>query len=308
MLKLSDDHPVKRWLKTLSRADDRSPEEQNKSLFLTEILTSKYNLITDLTVKNKIIEVLIDVPESTSAEKLMKAYLYLMIGNITRSDNILRNVMKTSPVRVWEGYSAHPSYYHRLSLENLPAMVTKIANHPSDRKIWQLFAHYMEEFTNDPRLSEELNEHEKSQLDGKLNLLSVERISPDLVQFLRMKKLDEKRLSVRLRKKTMPLSSQAYWAWYFLPVDSVISEEFLPELSSVEEKDPLWFMFLMENEKLSDFYSTKTGKAFLPGKRQILRDLLAKKESFMPALWKLIELGDIDANLVRETARFLSHE
>ncbi len=123
-----------------------------------------------------------------------------------------------------------------------------------------------------------------------------------------MKRLDEKKLSVRLRKKGMPLDHQAYWAWYFLPIDSVISEEFLPALSTIEEKDPLWFMFLMENEKLSDFYSTKTGKAFLPGKRHMLRDLLLRKESFMPALWKLIELGDIDAKLVTDTVRFLSHE
>ncbi len=308
MLKLPDDHPVKRWLKTVSRPDQMSAEEQKKSVFLTEILTSKFNLITDLAVKNKIIAVLIDVPENTAAEKLMKSYLYLMIGNVTRSDNILRNIMKTPPVRLWEGYSAHPSFYHRLSVENIQAMITKIANHPSDRKIWQLFSLYLEHFTNDPGLNEQLNEHEKSQLDGKLNLLSVERIAPELVQYLRMKRLDEKRLSVRLRKKTMPMQSQPYWAWYFLQVNSVISEEFLPELASIEEKDPLWFMFLMENEKLSDFYSTKTGKAFLPGKRQILRGLLSKKESFMPALWKLIEIGDIDDNLVRDTARFLAYE
>ncbi len=308
MLKLPDDHPVKRWLKSVSRPDPMNAEEEKKSAFLTEILTSKFNLITDLTVKNKIISVLIDVPENTPAEKIMKSYLYLMIGNVTRSDNILRNMMKSPPVRLWEGYSAHPSFYQRLAVSNLKAMVTKIANHPSDRKTWELFALYLEEFTNDPNLISELDDHEKSQLDGKLTLLSVERISPDLVQFLRMKRLDEKKLAVRLRKKTMPIASQAYWAWYFLPIDSVISEEFLPELASVEEKDPLWFMFLMENEKLSDFYSTKTGKAFLPGKRHILRSLLAKKESFMPALWKLIELGDIDANLVTETVRFLSHE
>ncbi len=308
MLKLHEDHPVKRWLKTVSRSDQMRVEEQKRSIFLREILTSKFNLITDLALKNKIIEVLIDVPEKTAAEKIMKSYLYLMIGNVTRSDNILRSLMQTPPVRFWEGYSVHPSYYHLLSLENLRAMITKIANHPSDRKIWQLTSYYLEQFTNDPRLIEELNEHEKTQLDGKLNLLSVERIAPHLVQFLRMKKLDDKRLAVRLRKKTMPPQDQAYWVWYFLPVDSVISEEFLPELASIEEKDPIWFMFLMENEKLSDFYSTKTGKAFLPGKRHILRTLLTKKESFMQALWKLIELGDIDSNLVTETARFLTHD
>ncbi len=308
MLKLPDHHPVKKWLKTVSRPDPVSPEEEKKAAFLTEILTSKFNLITDLTVKNKIIGVLIDVPENTPAEKLMKSYLYLMIGNVTRSDNILRNMMKTPPVRLWEGYSAHPSFYQKLAIDNLRAMIAKISNHPSDRKTWELFAHYLEEFTNDPALNEELNENDKIQLTGKLQLLSVERISPELVLYLRMKRLDEKRLADRLRKKTMTMKDQAYWVWYFLPVDSVISEEFLPELASIEEKDPLWFMFLMENEKLSDFYSTKTGKAFLPGKRHTLRVLLTKKESFMPALWKLIELGDIDSQLVTDTVRFLSHE
>ncbi len=308
ILKLPDDNPVKRWIKDVASAERTSAEEQKKSAFLTEILTSRFNLITDLTTKNRIIEVLIDVPENTLGEKLLKSYLYLMIGNVTRSDNVLKAMMKDPPVRNWEGYPAAPSLYHRLTVENLKSIITKVANHPSDRKTWELFALYMKAFTNDQRLLEDLNEHEGSQLEGKLSLLSVERISPELVHYLRFKRLDEKRLAKRLRSKQMPLSAQAYWIWYFLNIDSIISEEFLPELSSIEKKDPLWFMFLMENEKLSDFYSAKTGKAFLPGKRQILRTYLSERKQFMLVLWKLIELGDIDQKLVQDTSRFLSHD
>lgn len=275
---------------------------------MTEVLTSKFNLITDLGVKNRIIEVLIDVPETTLAQQLLKSYLYLMIGNVTRSDNILKAMMKRPPVRSWQGFSAMPPFYHRLAVENLDAMISKIANHPSDRKTWELFSLYLREFSNDPRLIEELNKHEGSQLEGKLQLEAVERISPELVTYLRLKRLKEEKLAARLRKKTIPLEQQAYWVWYFLPVDSVISEDFLPELATVEENDPIWFVYLMENEKLSDFYATKTGKAFLPGKRHLLRGLLEKKEDFMLALWKLIELGDIDQKLVNDTTRFFNHE
>lgn len=308
ILKLPDDHPVKLWLKNVARSKSLSPLLQQRSTFLTEILTSKFNLITDLATKNKIIEVIIDVPEYSLAERLLKSYLYLMIGNVTRSDNVLKGIMKQPPIKSWQGFTASPSFYHNLTVENLGPIVTKIANHPSDRKTWELFSRYLKEFSNDQRVIEEISEHEGSQLEGKLTLLSVERISPELVQYLRMSRLDEQKLGLRLRQKVMPLSLQAYWIWYFLPINSVISEDFLPELASIEEKDPLWFIYLMENEKLSDYYAGKTGKAFLPGKRQLLRSHLQKKEYFMLSLWKLIEIGDIDQKLVDETSQFLKHE
>ncbi len=306
ILKLPEDHPVKLWLKKAVQTLPLSAAEQKKSVFITEILTSKFNLITDLSVKNRIIEVLIDVPENTFSEKLMKSYLYLMIGNVTRSDNILRSMMREAPVRSWEGFSTTPSFYHRISLENHASMIAKMAKHPSDRKTFELFSLYLKSFMNDPKLLEELDDTDINQLEGKLSLLSVERIAPELVQYLRFKNLDEQHLVARLRKGTIPHPTQAYWFWYFLPVDSLISEAFLPELSTIEENDPLWFVYLMENEKLSDFYAGKTGKAFLPGKRHLLRAQLEKPKVFMLALWKLIELGDIDQKLVQDTARFLT--
>ena len=308
ILKLPEEHPVKLWLKNVARSPALSSVEQKRSAFLTEILTSKFNLITDLTIKNRIIEVIIDVPEKTLAERLLKSYLYLMIGNVTRSDNILKGIMKQPPLESWKGYSAFPSFYHRLTVENLGAIVAKIANHPSDRKTWELFSRYLKAFTNDERVLEELDDHEGSQLDGKLSLLSVERISPDFVHYLRLSRLDEKKLALRLRQNVVPLDMQVWWVWYFLPINSQISESYLPELASLEGKEPLWFIYLMENEKLSDFYAQKTGKAFLPGKRQLLRNLLHKKEYFMLALWKLIEMGDIDQKLVNDTTQFISHE
>lgn len=308
ILKLPDDHPVKLWLKNVVKSKAPGQIEQQRSAFLTEILTSKFNLITDLATKNRIIEVIIDVPETSLGERLLKSYLYLMIGNVTKSDNVLKGIMKQPPIKSWQGFSAFPSFYHRLVIDNLGPIVSKIANHPSDRKTWELFSRYLNEFSNDQKVLEEINEHEGSQLDGKLTLLSVERISPDLVQYLRMRRLDEQKLALRLRQKAMPLSIQAYWIWYFLPINSVISEEFLQELASIEEKDPIWFTYLMENEKLSDFYAGKTGKAFMPGKRQLLRSHLEKKEYFMLSLWKLIELGDIDQRLVNQTSHFLTHE
>ena len=308
ILKLPENHPVKLWLKTAAKPQTLTSEQQKRAAFMTEILTSKFNLITDLATKNRIIEVLIDVPESTTAEQLLKSYLYLMIGNVTRSDNILKTMMKKAPVKSWEGFTNFPSFYHRIAVENLDAMITKVANHPSDRKTWELYSSYLRQFCNDPRLIEELVEHEGTQLEGKLQLTSVERIAPELVNYLRFRRLKEELLAKRLRQKVLPLDQQAYWVWYFLPVNTVISEDFLPELAAIEEKDPIWFVYLMENEKLSDFYATKTGKAFLPGKRQLLRRLLDDKKTFMLALWKLIELGDIDEKLVNETSRFLTHE
>lgn len=308
ILNLSENHPVKLWLKTVARPPVYSEAEEKKRIFVTEILTSKFNLITDLATKNKIIEVLLDVPENTLAEKFLKSYLYLMIGNVTRADNVLREILRTPPEKAWLGYPAKPSLYHVLTQENLESMITKVSGHPSDRKTWELFNRYLQEFFNDPRLLEKLKEHEGSHLDGKLGLLSVKRIAPEFVTFLRLKRLDTPKLVARLRKGALTFEDQAKWVWYFLPIEGLASDELLPALKKTEETAPLWFSFLMEDERLGDFYSARSGKSNLSGKRIYLRSTLQKPELFMTGLWKLIGLGAIDQELVRETIEFLKRD
>jgi hypothetical protein len=43
-------------------------------------------------------------------------------------------------------------------------------------------------------------------------------------------------------------------------------------------------------------------------RRQILRQHLEAKEDYMLTLYKLIELGDVEPDLIQSTVNFLSHE
>jgi hypothetical protein len=69
--------------------------------------------------------------------------------------------------------------------------------------------------------------------------------------------------------------------------------------------DQLWFIYLLENEKLADIYSKRSGRTFLPGRRPFLKEGLLDNQSFMMSLYKLIELGDINQDLVVRTTDYL---
>jgi hypothetical protein len=80
------------------------------------------------------------------------------------------------------------------------------------------------------------------------------------------------------------------------------------ELQKIEQSDEMWFIFLMNNEKLADLFSLKSGRSFLPGRRPFLKKSLSERPRFMMALYKLFELGDINDELVLKTADHLFHE
>lgn len=101
---------------------------------------------------------------------------------------------------------------------------------------------------------------------------------------------------------------QSYWVWPFTEIDPLISEVMTNELMKLEKEDQLWFIYLMENEKLADLYSSKSGKSFLPGRRPFLKACLNDHHTFMMGLYKLIELGDINPELVLRTSEQLIHE
>jgi hypothetical protein len=81
-----------------------------------------------------------------------------------------------------------------------------------------------------------------------------------------------------------------------------------PELQKLEQQDQLWFIYLMDNEKLADLFSRKSGKSFLPGRRPYLKESLNDYRTFMMSLYKLIELGDINQDLIVKTADQITHD
>lgn len=306
---LKDEHPVKQWLKWISAAKQAPKDEQEMMSFLSEILNSKFNLITEVKVKKRIIEVLTSIPGDDLAEEILQSYLYLMIGNVSRSDNILRKIINRPPYESWKGFSTNTSIYHRVVRDNLSQLFSKLSKHPSDRKTFELFSKYLQEFYNDVILLERLSEYELNALDGKWAYGVVTRIAPDLSRYIRLSRLNDQKMNARLKRGGFSDEFLAYWVWYFFPVGPLISESSLKVINMVEQKDPLWLIYLLESEKLADLYiSKKEGKNHVSHIRSVLRSSLQDKELFMLVLYKLIELGDIDEKLVQETLDFLIHE
>jgi hypothetical protein len=105
-----------------------------------------------------------------------------------------------------------------------------------------------------------------------------------------------------------PLEEQSYWSWAFFDIDPLVSDSMESELKRLEKEDQLWFIYLMANEKLADLFSKKSGKSFLPGRRPYLKQALDNPQSFMMSLYKLIELGDINQELVHKSVEQVTHE
>lgn len=309
VLKLPETHPVKRWMKFVAGSKPVSAKELKKKTFLLEIIGSQFNLITDAKVKNEIIKILHEIPDETVPEKLLRSYLYLMIGNITRSDNILREIIAAAPRVNWERTGLRSSMYHKMASEQAQQILSKLSRHPADRRSFELFGLYLQSFYNDESLLAMADDIDTSAVESKIGLKFIEGIAPSFVKFLRLSnKSDTNRIKSLRNLKRYPLDEQSYWEWAFFDIDPLVSDAMNPELIRLEKEDQLWFIYLMDNEKLADQFNKKSGKSFLPSRRPFLKESLNDHRAFMMSLYKLIELGDINPELVVKTAEQILHE
>ena len=307
MLKLGDKHPVKKWLKAQAKPLKPDPKEQERLEFLTEILSTQFNLLTDQKTKARVISLLAELPDKTNLERLLKSYLYLMIGNLSRSDQILREIISRPPRIFYQGFSVENSLYHRLTQLHLEKVLRKFGRHPSDRLTFHLFTVYLKNFTNKRELLAVIEDIEPNRVSGKMGLSFTERIAPELVNHTRLARMSEKRRIKTLRKNHFSLPMQALWIWPFMDVDPLVSEEMVNEVKALDKSDPLWAIYLLEDEKLADLYFKKGGLPILR-RRSFLRSHLADPADYMLTLYKLIEIGDIDEDLVLNVSQFLKHE
>jgi len=273
------------------------------------VLNSPYNLITDVSIKKQIINVLSELREDNLSERMLKAYLYLIIGNVTRSDNLLKSFINQHPVKSWAGYSSERSMFSQLAEENIDQILLKLSRHPSDRKTYYLFTEYVLSFYTDTGLIEEIKKNSGTDYSDKLKLSFMERISKWTVNYLVLSKNSVSRRVKRLRDGgRFPFEEQAYWIWPFLEIDPLISEQLFSTLSLIEKNDQLWFLYLMSDEKMADMYVKKGGKIFLPSRRHYLQGFLDSNQTFMLSLYKIIEIGDIGPELVKKVTDHLTRD
>ncbi len=309
VVKLPDGHAVKKWMKWIANPKKADKKSQEKIHFLSEAVNSQFNLITDLKIRYQIINILLDIPGHTVPEQLLRAYLYMIIGNVTRSDNIMKEIINTPPRVNWERVGLNAGIYHRFAVEQIKQILMKLEKHPTDRNVFRLLVLYLNHYCNDGNLKTILENIDTSDLEQKLGLKYIESIAPSFVHYLNLLKMKDAGRIAKLRDFTyFPLDQQSYWVWPFLDIDPFISEALTSELVRLEKQDQLWFIYIISNEKLSDLFSKKNGKIFLPHRRMFLKDGLKVPNSFMMSLFKLIELGDINQDLVQQTIGELSRE
>lgn len=298
IVKNTSDTLLTEWLKSIDHKVVLTRAEQKRKNLLIDVLNSPYNLITDLNLKTKLTSILIKMPEDTLGEVLLKSWLYLMAGNITRSDNLLKDFINTSPYENWKKTSVKRSFYHSLSNEFIDAILEKLAKHPSDRLIFRLFCEYVRQFYQDEMLVYRINKLSDKMSRSEIGLEYVKRMAPALVNHLRLKSMpDSKRMQFLKDSKNISLDEQALWDWPFFSIDPIITDALYPVLAEWEKTDQLWFIYLLNSEKLVDLWSKNSGKSFIHGRRQYLRSQLHDQQ-FMLSLFQLIKLGDIDSSLV----------
>jgi hypothetical protein len=308
VLKLNDEHPVKKRITSISKDKKLNSEFQKELDFLNEILNSPFNLITDQKIRSGVNNLIAHIPDDTNIDKLLKSYLFLMIGNITHSDNILKTLIRQSPREFYQSKSAKPSIYAPLALIHIEKILTKFSRHPADRLIFNLFISYLKAFINKSDLLESVSDFDLGNLDKKIWLAYTEKIAPDLVRELRLASLNLVDRNNLLRdSEKYSVKMQSYWIWPFLEVTPILSEKLVDEIVAIEKTDPLWVVYFIADERLQDLYFKRSGLG-LKQRRQFLRDGLKNEKDFMLVLYKLIEMGDIDEGLVTKLSDFVVHE
>ncbi len=307
MLHLEKKHPVKKWLSSLRQEKKPGPKEQAEIDFLNEVLNSPFNLITDQNLKKAVIKVINEVPNDTPYEKLLSSYLYLMIGNITKSDNILKKIINVSPRVFFSHYVAKPSYFHLLAQNHIDKIISKMANHPADRVIFYLFINYGKTYFNKQDLIKIYNDNSLKEISHKMAYSYTEAIIPELVGAIRISDMsEEKRGPYEVTQKYSSITKRE-WFWPFWDYPASYNSQIMDGIFESEKSDPLWVLYLINNEAMADQYLKRGGRN-IQQRRQFLRSNLKNKKDFMLTLLKLIEIGDIDDSLVEQVSHFLTND
>ena len=307
MPKLESEHPVKIWILSQKKQSKPTSKNQEKIDLLNSVVNSQFNLITDLKMKEAVIDLIAENSSSTNLEKLINSYLYLLIGNTTHSDNILKELIQRPPKDFYRGFGSGQSIFHQIAKDNIEKILNKFSRHPSDRLIFHLFASYLRSFSNQTDLLDYIDVIDLNEMKEKLDLAYTAKVAPEFIGYLRLEDMKEKGRMELLRSGKYSFEMQSLWVWSFLDVDPLISDHMIETLRSLDEKDPLWTVYILSNEKISDMYFKKGGLP-VSRRRQFLRQHLENQNDFMLTLYKLIEIGDIDQELVRQVSQFMIHE
>jgi hypothetical protein len=296
---------LKRWLRWVSKGPILDEKFKDEHTFLTEMANSHFNLITDSKIKIRISKYLIGMPEDALPEILLKSYLYLMIGNITHSDNLMKKFIQNPPALNWEKSTGDGILAHRVWKEVAQQIILKLSHHPADRKIFHLLVLYLKNYYNEESVLKLIEDVDTSELESKLSLRTIEVIAPDLVHSIRLVSIKDDRRLQFLSPDQFQFNAQAYWVWPFFEINPFPSFDIFPVLNDLRKQDELWYIYLSSDEQIREKLAKQSYSTFLPGHRAFLKSKLSERKYFMMALFKLIEMGDISSEIIGKTVEYI---
>lgn len=285
----------------LSKTDD-----QNKMDFLKDLTHSSFNLVTDEKIREKIKVTILEIKGDSLGRKILKSYLYLMLGYVVRSDILIKEILSSSPFEFWKGNKDKLDVYDLFVHQNLEQMLKKFRQHPHDRRIFTLLCGYFREFFS---IHERYPLTKKCEFEDDLikdNLAYFKKLAPEFVTFLSFRNEDDKKLRELLFKKGREDTSfYVHWLWPIWVKMDLFLPEINEQLEEIENENEIFLHYLIQGESLKDSYLKLKNKTFLHGRISNLHKHLEKNELFMLSLFKLIEYGNIDRHLTERLSKYL---
>ncbi len=307
VINLKKDHVLKKWLEEISQAKKVSKQDASTIELLDQVLNSPFNLITDLTVKKDVISLISEIPQYTIIERLVRSYLYLMIGNITQSDKIIKSIISEAPRDFFKFKNEKNSIFHTQGALYIERIFEKLRKHPADRLTFGLFIEYLKSFSNSPSLLKIIESNEVDGIKNRILLKYTEQIAPDFLSYLKLKNERQDNVQTLIKKKKINFDFLAYWLVPFSDIDLPSNLEYVQDLKKISHADILWFNVLISDEKVADFYIKNSGGG-LEKNRTELRSQLNNESDFMLILFRLIQLGDIDKTIIDAILKFKKSE
>jgi hypothetical protein len=282
---------------------------QEKEKFLKEIIYSNYNLILDQNVKDKIIKSIFEINSKGLDGILLQSYLYLMIGNVTKSDLLLRSFMKKSPFNNWERISISNRWIYNLTYESLSQIFKKISNHPADRRTFHLFCLYLEHFFPLTFGKEESNYCHSKDIKSELSKKIIYSFAPDFAESVEFSSLSiGDKMNYINKLEFDKYQNFLEWNWPYLGEITSIHENFYKFMHGLEEENYLFFSFVLTNPVLIDSYIRKMSKRFMKGRIYSLKKSLNDSKFTMLAIYRLLQEGYVGDDIPEILIHNLKYE
>lgn len=282
---LDDKHVLKKWLKYTSQSNSQAERDEE----ITIIFRTKYNLITDIKQRSRLVEMLNEVKGESLAESLVRSFLYLLLGNVAESNNQLKSIYQNFPFKVYQHNLKPQSKIMSVALAEMPMIIKKLKDHPSDRTHYQLASAYLLSFLNDPEDLRLLKDFELPMKEDRLKSGYIQALAHDYILSTKKDKLNPSSYQVNFLFQ---------WVLAFSE-NEIYSKAQLEKLIKYGlESNYLWLIYSLNSERLMDIAMKESSRLSINARRSFLMQQLSKNENLLMSVYKLIELGAIDAQLI----------